>query len=316
MAEKNSLNLDWTKSLAKFIPGAATVLIGVYLLGFIIVGSYLDKFGIRSTEIFQFRYLSTGIIFLAIFAINAVIYLRSLHMDLTTKVERTADLLQRWLRDILIFIWFNTFIAALILRGTPTKLLVKNPILGVLVLFIVIMVLMEIRLKTTIEWIRDIVWVLLFLMLAIFFGISKYFTFLFMALLLQLFLLCAFDVEHTKLLKKFDLVEKRGFWIITIAFLLFMVLLSCHIFGYLLYDKVPRYFGGGEPLIVQLAIPDDDVVFFNRLGIGTEGNGLTPPLSLIHETDTEYYVLTSTSSQEPNAIGIPKNIVKAIILSR
>lgn len=316
MTEKNSLNLDWTESLAKLIPGAATVLIGVYLLGFVIVSSYLNKFGIRSSEIFEFRYLSIGIIFLAIFAANAVIHFWSLGADLTTRAETVGQYLARKLRLFLGFFMVNFAIAFLILPGIAANLKFKNPGMYVALVFIVFVVLEEVRFKRKIEHIRDLVELLLFITLGILLRKSQLPVFIFWAFFLQVFLIFTFDIQEVELLKRLTRLEKRGFWVFRSAFLLIGLLFGCYIFGNLFYDKVPRYFGGGEPRIVQIIVPDNEIAVLNQLGIGAKGGSLTPSLFLIHDTDTEYYILTPAPSKKPRAIGIRKDIVKGIVLSQ
>ena len=307
----NSNFPNWKESIGKYAPGTAIVLTLIYLFGFVIVSSYLGKFGIKSSEIFEFRYLIIGMIFLAIVVANTVLHLFSVHTEVTTPSKTIGQFLARKISFSCDFILFNIAVGLLILFGIPDK-----SKLIFLTTVVTCIALDKVLVKRKIMLIREVLELLLVVMMLILLRRTKLFTFFLWALSIKVVLFFHFDIPEVQLLKRITWLEKRGFWISKVAILSLILFLSCSVFGDYFYDRVHRFLGGGKPRIVQFVTSDNGTTLLNQLGIDMRRDELSPPLFLINESDNEYYILESTSSQKPRAIGIRKDKVKGIVFSR
>jgi len=283
MDDNRILIIDKLKNLQGFFP----LFVGVsYLFGFVIVNSFLSKYRIYSTSIFNSEYLVAGTIFTLLFGILFLsIYFTNKHTDKVS--ENLPDFYLPALLRVLLLSYSYCF---LIIDSTivSSKNVVIFNYIGIFIwLFFVL--INQIRFHYILKWILS--FIVTISSNAFVFIICKECRFL---------LLIIFAYGILGIISISDIIEKKYQKAQALSGVLVFVSLAM-LFGFGVYDNIAKRFGGGKPENISLLVDSQKVcVLPNNIKISS-GNIINA--QLIHSSDKEYSL-----KQDSNLITLNKDI--------
>ena len=303
-------------------------ILSIFILipGFIIVNIYLGDFGIHDFSLFKMKYLSAGLLFIAILTIYIFFVWRKIYYA----EEDVGN------------------IATTLIAGTTSKL--GNIFWGILSMMIVMAdnafgIILASSLVSSIFFaskaVRIIFVILMFYFLIdyslvklkipaksprVFFPLNgfihSFFVFLFFYTvdekepikLFWTFLLVTFFVNlildmRKKLTQNGSYITKLSFF--DLVWILIFVISLAISFGKFFYEKIDPALGGGRPISVSLIVDQKDIPIFQRLQIKVDQN-LSEKVSLISQSENELYVVKSEEI-EGKAIQLSKKLIQGII---
>jgi hypothetical protein len=269
MEDNRILIIDKIKKFQNFIP----LLAGVsYLFGFVVVNSFLSKYGISSTSIFDSEYLAAGLIFTLIFGVLFLsIFFSNKHLDKVS--ENLSDFYLPALMRVFLLSYTYCFLIIDKTDVLPTYIMIFNYI-GIFIWFFFFIIVKVTKFPL---WLK---WMLLFIVAissnVFVFIISKECRFLISLVFVYgiLGIISIVNIYDKKYEKAAALGSIFGF--ISLAML----------FGYGVYDNIAKRYGGGKPENITLLVDSQKINVIPDVIKISDGNMIKA--QLLHSSDKEY----------------------------
>ena len=276
-------NLKKIKEYSEILLLSVTFL---YVIGFVIVTSFSVKYGIHLEDFFSTKYLAASISYLL--SISIFLFVR-----LAVKIGETSKKIEinpkgtKWAFFFVYVVWVSLF------GAHPFKKIYFSSqnndlfILNIALLFLVIIPFLFYNEKTKNKrWLFPIPQVLFIS----FFCEPEFSFFIFW----NTFILFAGYklIKHFLFLKKQERSDILFRFDKAIQYLMFLILIitSTTGFGYMTYEVIPRYLGGGKPLKVSIYINETKRKIYDELGVKFQNNGWTENLELIYRDRYSIYL--------------------------
>lgn len=275
---------DTVELLSKLVIG---VVGGLYLVGIVVVNTYLNTYGIFTPSLFRLSYIGAGI-----WALVPIL----LWFVVLVSIVTILFCVSNKVRD------FVSYILRLKSTSSPKRSMEEHVIAGVLVTLLVLSMAMTLQLGGLVTSVKALLtWPVLVSSLDI--------------AALALISVPLVNLDDDRMSRSIRAV------LISVASAIFLLAHS-YVFALTSYGQIPSYLGGGEPKEVQLVIESDleKRRFFEDLGIRflSKESNVTLNVSLLLVTENEYLILVETKAFLDNrkvtsGITIPKAKVSAVL---
>jgi hypothetical protein len=301
------------------LQSSALIVMGFYVIGFVVVNSYFGKMGIYAFDVFSARYVSAGILTTVIFTIFGITVARKFYYFDRDHKEIALNLVSsRWphlwglfvvvysLAKFAFLFTLVTFLNAVTLLEGIEFIYLRTYFLVIAAgFFIDYIVLSHGGMYNKHPFVAYPASLITFLV-AIYFGIfnladPRIYKFYHFYIVVMIFV--SFSVALYRM--NFDRM-----WAIFWAAI--SVLSLAAIFGTSLYGEIRRELGGGLPADIRLVVTKDMPEYLtDKLGVQ---NGVSGKLKLLGETNDDLVILWDKLEQkEKNGLRFRKSYVSAIL---
>lgn len=271
----NVINLKKIKEYSEILILFAAFL---YVIGFVVVSSYSVKYGIHLEDFFSTKYLAAAICYFLTLSVFLSIRFAIKTGEESKKIEINPKGLKRVLFFVYV-IWVSLFNAHPFKKG-------DHIILSLALIFLIVIPLLFYNEKRKNIYLLFPIPQLIFIT---FFATPEFSYFLSNILFIYIgykivkrFLSLKKQKEKS-ILNKFDM----GF-----SVFMFLILITTNTFGfgYMTYQTMPRYLGGGKPLKISIYVNDNERKILNEAGIQFDQNGWSENLELMYRDRYSIYL--------------------------
>jgi hypothetical protein len=315
--------------IIKFM-GRVSGLLGIvtilsYISGFIIINSYLSKYGLIAGELFGAKYLSAGLLFLVMASIFIVIWW-DIKKYYTAKEEYKTpqEKFKHRIDPLAILIFTIVFLSVIFSPSKHTvnfldRFFQKNwsqyLFLVPFAIFIILVVL-ELFLKPSKPGLE--ITELLFLLLALLINILKILSIFFFFWLILLYVLFSLIFRRTGEIEPFApiTINSSGQYLINpvgFAFTFMLAYLTIWIFGRTIYERITPNVGGGSPVKVKVLLREALPRSFSTITKDTSDASVIGEAYLLHQEQTSLILLIPDSIGGDKVIRLNDNEVRLMI---
>jgi len=243
------------EKLKEFISYIAIIIPIVYIIGFVIINSYLSKYGVYDFEVVSFTYLKSSILYSFLcFTVIAIILIS--FQNPTDNLKKNAH------EHLLFYSNFLLFCSIVIpmLFGSGILLLLKNQLLSFTSIGFYAFILYI--------FIRILIWRPKFSKISYFVYYTLFLSFLLIIYLLSLsqqnavikYFIVSFLIIGTILSLEYGDYKDGTCRIDKLAFTILMIFFAAVIYGRNVYGELPAYFGGPKNSFNEMCIKDSILI--------------------------------------------------------
>lgn len=310
--------------------GRASGFIGIvtilsYITGFVIINSYLGKYGLTAGELFGAKYLSAGLLYLAItviFIVNWWFFIKSYYIMAECKTFR--EKIKYIAYPIVLIISTLIFLIVIFSPSKHTgdmidKFFQKN---WTQYLFLILLVIFAITrvlgwfFKTSKNRLEN--WGMFFLVILMFVFILQKASVFFFLWVIFLFCLLSLIFGRKKTNEPFspiliDSLGKRYINPIGFASTLVLTFSMIWFFGRMIYERITPDIGGGSPVKVKILLRESLPSSFSTVIKDTSNADVIEEAYLLHQEQSSLVLLIPDSIGGDKAIRLNYNEVRLMI---
>lgn len=249
-----------------------------YVIGFVIVSSYSVKYGIHLEDFFSAKYLAAAICYFLTLSVFLSIRFAIKTEEGSKKIEINPKGL-KWALVFVYVIWVSLFNAHPFRKG-------NYAILSLALVFLVLVPIFFYNEKRKNKYLLFPIPQLIFIT---FFATPEFSYFLFNIFFIYLGYKIVKRFLYFKEKKEKNILTKFDMGLSVFMFLI-LIITNTFGFGYMTYQTMPRYLGGGRPLKISLYVNDGEQKIFEELGIKFDQNGWSENLELIYRDRYSIYL--------------------------
>jgi len=268
----------------------------VYIFGFIVINSYLGRYGLSSNNLINKDFISAGLLFCFFVLSIVLILLHTIKHPADTKSKSLQESLYYCFFIFLLTIGFtHIFIGVDVITSKFIHLFYIFYYLG-LALFVITSIL-----GFKLFWFRLIGTIIFLIYIIIIFTLeSKAQGFLFWFLLFSFICWAQYNDSFNNIFSYFKLL----WWILGL-------LLFASLFGIMAFGYIKTEYGGGKPKEIKLIVKKSEKDIHDTIGLKCDSLGISENIYLINETN-EYYIIQIDST----FLKLNKDIFQGLIIKK